>query len=582
MINIQSIPKDLICRRQWVRWIYEERGGKPTKIPIQCDGTCAKSDDSQTWTTFGEVVESQVGDGIGFVFTEEDPFIGIDLDNCIADDVIKPWGQQFIDRFASYCEISPSRKGIKMWVKGEYHGEGTGKRRPYKDGQVEMYASRRYFTVTGWHVEGTPYEITEQQSGIDGLYNHILAPKPETHFGPSKVTISHPQTDWASRAMVYIDKCPESISGEGGHDRTFHIACLCFEFGLSEQDAWGVMEWYSQSKCRPPWTTGEIKHKLDSALKAVAKSGTFGKRTRDMSPARVPIAKPPESLSALDKHVEDIIEGKKSNIPWPWPRLTSLARALLPGTITQLGGSPGATKTMLVSQSCIFWLEQEIPFAVFHLEEDREFHLLRALAQLAGNGNLTKDDFIRQNPDVILSEKQKYTSILSSLGQSIWDAPESDISLDDLEHWLRDRAHENKRIVVVDPITGADSGRTPWLADRKFVLTAKRIMRASGMSLILVTHPRDADPKSAARYDNHAGGQAYNRSSQCSLNLEAVEPVTENIKHQTCCGTITEPKEINRMLRIRKARNGAGGGQCIGGWFDKDTFLFTEYGVVVK
>ena len=107
-------------------------------------------------------------------------------------------------------------------------------------------------------------------------------------------------------------------------------------------------------------------------------------------------------------------------------------------------------------------------------------------------------------------------------------------------------------------------------------------MRSSGMSLILITHPRDADPKNAARYDNHAGGQAYNRFSQCSLNLEAVEPVNESIRTVTCCGSITESKEINRKLRIRKARNGAGGGQCIGGWFDKDTFLFTEYGVVVK
>src|SRR5947209_18741785 len=83
-------PDDLTERDQWVLWRYEARNGKPTKVPYQVNARKASSTDPSTWTTFEAALDSlrQVADqfdGIGFVFTPEDPYCGIDLDDCIDD-----------------------------------------------------------------------------------------------------------------------------------------------------------------------------------------------------------------------------------------------------------------------------------------------------------------------------------------------------------------------------------------------------------------------------------------------------------------------------------------------------------------
>lgn len=282
----------------------------------------------------------------------------------------------------------------------------------------------------------------------------------------------------------------------------------------------------------------------------------------------------------LRQLLDDTISGKRKNVPWPWPVLTSMARSLLPGAMTVLSGVGGSSKSLLVSESCLFWLENAIPFAVFHLEEDREFHELRAMAQIAGNSQITHDDWVVDNPDVALDSYTKSRATINQLGKRIWDAPAHDVALNDLEKWLNARAEENCRVIVIDPVTAADSGREPWLADRRFVLNAKRILRESGSSLIVVTHPRDGNPRHGSRIDNHAGGQAYNRFTQCVLGLSAFPPTEVTTVEYTAAGTAKSAAEVNRELAIHKARNGSGTGYRIGFWFDGSTLRFKEHGLI--
>src|SRR5262245_31860472 len=119
---LASVPAELRARRQWVCWRSVQRGDdKPTKVPFQVDGTPAKSSDAQTWNTFGAVYEADGFSGIGFVFSFEDPYIGIDLDNSIdAEGQLKPWTRKIVDRFNTYTEVSPSGLGVKLWCKGQY------------------------------------------------------------------------------------------------------------------------------------------------------------------------------------------------------------------------------------------------------------------------------------------------------------------------------------------------------------------------------------------------------------------------------------------------------------------------------
>lgn len=131
---------------QWVAWDYITRDGKPTKVPLRLDGQGnASATDPATWATWA-VAEAakRRGTRLGFVFTADDPFCGIDLDDCILPDgTVRPEAQAIIDHFYSYTEVTPSGKGVHIWIKGRI--EGTRHRK----GNVEVYDRDRFFSITG-------------------------------------------------------------------------------------------------------------------------------------------------------------------------------------------------------------------------------------------------------------------------------------------------------------------------------------------------------------------------------------------------------------------------------------------------
>ena len=154
-----ELPDALVEREQWVCWREEERDGKPTKVPVTPgNGGFASSTDPDTWSSFEDAVEYvETGDveGIGFVFTDDDPVVGVDLDDCREPDTceVEPPARDIIDRLDSYTEVSPSGTGFHVLLKGEL-SQGRNRR-----GSVELYDSARYFTVTGKHLEGTPLRV---------------------------------------------------------------------------------------------------------------------------------------------------------------------------------------------------------------------------------------------------------------------------------------------------------------------------------------------------------------------------------------------------------------------------------------
>ena len=83
-----AFPQELKQMRRWVnyRLIPDETGEKPKKMPINpITGKSAKSNDPSTWTdylTAVDAVERYGFTGIGFMFTKEDGFVGVDIDHC--------------------------------------------------------------------------------------------------------------------------------------------------------------------------------------------------------------------------------------------------------------------------------------------------------------------------------------------------------------------------------------------------------------------------------------------------------------------------------------------------------------------
>ena len=177
-----AVPAELKARKQWVLWREETRNGKPTKIPYQVSGQNAKSTDPRTWTDYQTAIKhSSRSDGIGFVFSPDDKFYGIDLDNCLDDGgKVKSWAQQIVERLktVSYGEVSPSGRGIKFWTNATFHAT-EAKHKVYINARageaIEAYDRGRYFTVTG---KGKG-NISDGQEVVDWIVAEYLSKQQE-------------------------------------------------------------------------------------------------------------------------------------------------------------------------------------------------------------------------------------------------------------------------------------------------------------------------------------------------------------------------------------------------------------------
>lgn len=173
------VPAALRERPQWVCWRYITRAGKQTKCPISPrGGGRADSTDPATWAPFDEAVAAWRSGGyagVGFVFAPDDPFCGIDLDGCIDDaGVIVPTAREIIGALDSYTEVSPSGRGVKIFIVGKKADDARCRSKAIEGfKEVEIYDRARFFTVTGQHVTGTPVDVMERQAALDALCSRL-------------------------------------------------------------------------------------------------------------------------------------------------------------------------------------------------------------------------------------------------------------------------------------------------------------------------------------------------------------------------------------------------------------------------
>lgn len=150
--NFNQIPQELKNTPHWILWRSEVRNGKKTKVPYQINGEMAQSNNKITWSTFPTIIKfyEQGGyDGIGFMFSKDDPFVGIDIDHCIQEGALTDLAEDVIETLNSYTEYSPSGDGIHIIAKGTLPLKGPGTGRKNVDLGLEVYRHGRYFTFTG-------------------------------------------------------------------------------------------------------------------------------------------------------------------------------------------------------------------------------------------------------------------------------------------------------------------------------------------------------------------------------------------------------------------------------------------------
>ena len=165
-------------------------------------GKRSSHSDPTTWSTFADaVVAFQAGnyDGIGFVFTPTDPYVGVDLDNCRdpSTGAIQVWAMEIISDLNSYTEVSPSETGVKILSRGKLPPKGRVK--ILDNGKIEFYESHLLpwttnvlaIGITASSISDLATLTSEARTAYDGHVSATAAARAATADFYDKVAAMH-------------------------------------------------------------------------------------------------------------------------------------------------------------------------------------------------------------------------------------------------------------------------------------------------------------------------------------------------------------------------------------------------------
>jgi len=285
------IPEELRDVSQWHCW----KLSNGTKIPVQVDGSPAKSNDSSTWTDFETAVDaSQFYSGLAFEISE--PWTGIDLDDCLDENGIKPWCLEILCRLdgIGFAEVSPSGNGIKILTRGRKPA-GSRSQKKFDEGGIECYDNRRFWTITGDLYNGQD-EIGDGQDAINWLCEKFLSNEKKTSLAPVLPVVPRQSgSSLEKRVESYLQSVPQAADGERNRS-AFSIAGHLRSF---EHDGEILSEERILDFCRQ-WNSRNQKPLSDDELqKAISSSGRNG-TPREPKPNRpLEVFKPAVELSGI-------------------------------------------------------------------------------------------------------------------------------------------------------------------------------------------------------------------------------------------------------------------------------------------
>ena len=167
--DIDSIPASLHDKPIWCAWKLtppKKEGAKPGKVPI------SPLDGSQNWrnretpfctdlaTTIDYVNRKTRLHGIGVILSPEHGISGGDLDGCRDKDtgVVSDEAMEIINEANTYTEVSTGTEGFRFLFEGSFGGFTCNNQAK----GVELYEDKRFLTITGDHVTGTPFSIEKR------------------------------------------------------------------------------------------------------------------------------------------------------------------------------------------------------------------------------------------------------------------------------------------------------------------------------------------------------------------------------------------------------------------------------------
>jgi len=179
----ESLPPELTGCPQWLPWRYgpPKDDGRRDKIPCDERGLPCDCNDPNNWHTFEDATslcEKLGADGIGLAQPARANLVALDLDNC-RDPVtgkLTEVAQSLVEFFRSYSEITPSQKGIRIWLGARYPERPYRRVGHYRGLKIEVFKCTGFVTVTGDILDGYPLEVADRESELSALEAEIFPP----------------------------------------------------------------------------------------------------------------------------------------------------------------------------------------------------------------------------------------------------------------------------------------------------------------------------------------------------------------------------------------------------------------------
>jgi predicted P-loop ATPase len=259
--------------------IYHQLGLTPLRLyGLLSDGTCAcrkpecasrnagKHPQGKGWQkniprTLDDVREQFKGHGGN---------IGIYLGNqLVLIDADGPLGLEAVKKFGEMPETLEANSGSGSGAHWIY------RLRPSQDPSritdrkvvpgVDVKIRGQFVAAPSIHSSGNRYSWSRLVDPVplpSHLYDLLCTPAPVT-APPSKSGVS---AGSAKRMRAWVAKSEPAIAGQGGHAKTFSVACKIAVEVPDPEDQWDILCEYNQ-RCEPPWSEQELRHKLDDARK---------------------------------------------------------------------------------------------------------------------------------------------------------------------------------------------------------------------------------------------------------------------------------------------------------------------------
>tara|TARA_R110000782_G_scaffold48146_1_gene105502 strand:+ start:3199 stop:5289 length:2091 start_codon:yes stop_codon:yes gene_type:complete len=382
-VNLSPALSPLLAYRQFILYklVPSKIEGKKDKLPVNphTKEVC-NAHDRAAWLDYDTVAGLELGNdyGIAFVFTHEDPFFFLDIDNCQNDDGSwKEIATELCTRLSGAAvEVSQSGKGLHIFGTTTPVQHGCKN----KENKLELYSADRFVALTDLNTIGNAAtDCTEAlQKIIDDYFTkseqNVIGWR-DTHVDEANPIVSDDELiakamNAKSAGSVFGNKASfkdlwtnnesqlhlayPSFKEEDPYDRSAADAALAqmlaFWTGKNHARIWNIM-WQSQL-VRDKWHPDNHKHYLtNTVINSVNNQvNVYGSKSVSQQSLATPILDPTDitTTSVLNKLrdlsvTRRIVEMEK-NLQNDVYIFEGMA---LKGQITLFFAKPGTGKTLL-------------------------------------------------------------------------------------------------------------------------------------------------------------------------------------------------------------------------------------------